>query len=289
MVRALTSAREKGHRAAILCVTIDGLQPADEGDGQIAKDKCLKRVATMLTRRLRGMDMVSRTGEEEFTIVLGEVESVGAAGIVAKALMALFAAPLDVGERPMLLRASIGVAVYPDHGEREKQLWQDADDAMHRAKRDGGGHYLLAVQNTSAHVAQSVELEEHLRTALQEGGLRLHYQLQYHMSGQIRGVEALVRLPHPTLGYVNPDHFIPVAEASGLIHPLGKFVIEEACRQLRLWDERGMTPVRIAVNVSPLQLMRSDSTAEMQQAVLESGVDPALLELEITERAVFEF
>ena len=123
MVRALTSAREKGHRAAILCVTIDGLQPADEGDGQIAKDKCLKRVATMLTRRLRGMDMVSRTGEEEFTIVLGEVESVGAAGIVAKALMALFAAPLDVGERPMLLRASIGVAVYPDHGERETQLW----------------------------------------------------------------------------------------------------------------------------------------------------------------------
>jgi len=249
MVRALTSARERGHRTAILCVTIDGLQLADDGDGQIVKNKCLKRVETMLMRRLRGMDMVARTGEGEFTIVLGEAESLGAAGIVAKALIGLFATPLDVEECPMLLRASIGVAVYPDHGERETQLWQDADDAMHRAKRDGGGRYLLAAQNTSADFAENAELEEHLRTALQEGALRLHYQMQYHMNGQIRGVEALARLPHPTIGYVNPDHFIPLAEASGLIHPLGKFVIEEACRQLRLWDECGMTPVRIAVNV----------------------------------------
>ena len=289
MIRSLALAREKGHRAAILSLTLDPFQQADGGHGQIVKDKCLKRVATMLTRRLRGMDTVARTGEEEFTIVLGEVESVGAAGIVAKALMELFAIPLEVEQCPILLRASIGCAVYPDHGERETQLWQDADAAMRRAKRDGGGRYHLAAPDTSTDVAENVELEDHMRRMLQEGGFRLHYQLQYHMDGQIRGVEALVRLPHPTLGYVSPDRFIPLAEASGLIHPLGKFVIEEACRQLTLWNKPGMTPIRIAVNVSPLQLMRSDFAAEVQRAIMESGVDPALLEIEITERVVLNF
>src|SRR6202048_3608363 len=197
MIRALTSARERGHRAAILCLTSDRFQQAGNGHGQIVKDKCLKRVATMLTRRLRGMDTVARTGEGEFTIVLGEVDSVEAVGIVAKALMELFAIPMEVEECPILLRASIGCAVYPDHGERETQLWQDADAAMRRAKRDGGGRYLLAAQDTSTDVAENVELEHHMRTMLQKGGFRLHYQLQYHMNGQIRGVEALVRLPHP--------------------------------------------------------------------------------------------
>jgi diguanylate cyclase (GGDEF)-like protein len=289
MIRALTSARERGHRAAILCLTLDPFQQTDDGHGQMVKDKCLKRVATMLTRRLRGMDTVVRTGEEEFAIVLGEVENVGAVGVVAKALMELFAITMKVEQCPILFRASIGCAVYPDHGERETQLWQDADAAMRRAKRDGGGRYLLAAQDTSAEVAEDVELENHMRRMLQEGGFRLHYQLQYHMNGQIRGAEALVRLPHPTLGYVSPDRFIPLAEASGLIHPLGKFVIEEACRQLVLWNKAGITSVRIAVNVSPLQLMRSDFAAEVQRAILESGAEPALLEIEITERVVLNF
>jgi diguanylate cyclase (GGDEF)-like protein len=289
MIRAFTSARERGHRAAILCLTLDRFHQADDEQGQIVKDKCLKRVATMLTRRLRGMDTVARTGAKEFTIVLGEVESVEAAGIVAKALMELFAIPLEVEECPVLLRASIGGAVYPDHGEKEMQLWQDAEAAMGRAQRDGGGRYFLTAQDTGINAAENVELEDHMRRILQEGGFRLHYQLQYHMNGQIRGAEALVRLPHPTLGYVNPDRFIPLAEASGLIHPLGKFVIEEACRQLVLWNEAGMIPVRIAVNVSPLQLMRSDFAREVQHAIVKSGVDPALLEMEITERVVLNF
>jgi diguanylate cyclase (GGDEF)-like protein len=268
---------------------MDRFQRADDEHGQIVKDKWMKRVATMLTRRLRGMDTIARTGDEEFTIVLGEVQSVGAAGIVAKALMELFAIPLEVERCPILLRASIGGAVYPDHGEGERQLWQDADAAMRRAKRDGGGRYLLAVQETSTDVAKNLELEDHMRTMLQEGGFRLHYQLQYHMNGQIRGVEALLRLPHPTLGYIFPDLFIPLAEASGLIHPLGKFVIEEACRQFMLWNKAGMTPGRIAVNVSPLQLMRRDFAAEVQHAILTSGIDPAQLEIEITERVVLNF
>jgi diguanylate cyclase (GGDEF)-like protein len=288
MVRTLTSARETGRQAAILCLMLDQFEHADRHE-QIVKDKCMKRVATMLTRRLRGMDTVVRTAEEEFTIVLGEVESVGAVGVVAKALLELFAIPMEVEQCSILLRASIGGAVYPDHGDRETQLWQSADEAMRRAKRDGGGRYLLAARGTSTDAADDVELEHHMRRMLEVRGFRLHYQLQYHMNGRIRGAEALVRLPHPTLGSVSPDRFIPLAEASGLIHPLGKFVIEEACRQLVLWNRAATTPVRIAVNASPLQLIRSDFAMEVQQAILESGADPALLEIEITERAVLNF
>jgi diguanylate cyclase (GGDEF)-like protein len=289
MIRALASASGSGHRAAILCLELDRFQQVKDEHGQEVGDEYLKRVATILTRRLRGMDTVARTGGEEFTIVLGEVESVGAAGIVAKALLEIFTTPLKVERHPILLSASIGVAVYPDHGERHIQLWRDAAAAMNRARQDGGGRYFLAAQDTSTAVTENVGIEAHIRTMLQEGGFRLHYQLQYHMNGQIRGMEALLRLPHSTLGYVSPDRFIPLAEASGLIHPLGKWAIEEACRQLMLWNKSGMTPVRIAVNVSPLQLMRSDFAAEVQQVILESRIDPALLEMEITERVALNF
>jgi diguanylate cyclase (GGDEF)-like protein len=288
MTSTLTSARETGHQAAILCLMLDQFEQADKHE-QIVRDKCMKRVATMLTRRLRGMDTVARTGEEEFTIVLGEVESVGAVGFVAKALLELFEIPMEVEQCSILLRASIGGAVYPDHGDKETQLWQSADEAMRRARRDGGGRYLLAAQGTSTGAADDVELEHHMRRMLEERGFRLHYQMQYHMNGQIRGAEALVRLPHPILGSVSPGRFIPLAEANGLIHPLGNFVIEEACRQLVLWNKAATTPIRIAVNASPLQLMRSDFATEVQQTILESGADPALLEIEITERAVLNF
>ncbi|WP_433983837.1 GGDEF domain-containing protein [Tunturiibacter empetritectus] len=169
MVRALTSTRESGHRAAILCLAIDRFQQADDEHAQIVKDKCMKRIATMLTRRLRGMDTVARTGEEEFTIVLGEVESVGAVGMVAKALLELFAIPMEVEQFSILLRASIGGAVYPDHGDREMQLWQSADEAMRRAKTDGGGRYHLAAQDKSTDAAEDRELEDHMRRMLQEG------------------------------------------------------------------------------------------------------------------------
>jgi diguanylate cyclase (GGDEF)-like protein len=288
MVHTLTSAKERRHRAGVLCLTIDQVQQSAE-HGKIAGPTCMKRVAAMLTRRLRGMDTVARTGDEEFTIVLGELESVGAAGVVAKALVELFAMPVDVEDCPILFRASIGCAVYPDHGDTETLLWRDADAAMHRAKEDGGGRYLLAAQEASSDIAENIELESHMRRMLQEEGFRLHYQLQFHMNGQIRGAEALLRLPHPTLGYISPDRFIPLAEANGLIHALGKFAIEEACRQIKLWSTVGEKPLRIAVNVSPLQLIRSDFAAEVKQAIQDSGIDPVLLEIEITERVVLDF
>jgi diguanylate cyclase (GGDEF)-like protein len=289
MNQAFIAAKERGHRAAVICLDLDRFKLVNDWYGHAVGDACLKCVGTMLTRRLRGMDTVARTGGEEFTIVLGEVESVAAAGIVARALLQVFSSPIEVEGHKIGVGASVGVVVYPDHGTDSAELLRNADMAMYRAKRAGGNRHVLLSSDVGTVAAENEGIETHMRAMLQEGEFHLHYQLQYYRDGQIRGMEALLRLPHPTLGFISPDQFIPIAEENGLIHPLGRWVIEEACRQLMLWNANRATLVRIAVNVSPLQLMRSDFSAEVRQAILQSGIDPSWLEMEITERVMLNF
>jgi diguanylate cyclase (GGDEF)-like protein/PAS domain S-box-containing protein len=289
MSQIFDAASKDGHRASIICLDLDRFKQVNDWYGHAIGDECLKQVGTMLTRRLRGMDVVARTGGEEFTIVLGEVESVAAAGIVARALLQVFAMPIKVGDHSIVLGASMGVAVYPDHGHDSSGLWRSADAAMYRAKRAGGNRHALVASNLTSAPLESAGVETHMREMLQSGGFLLHYQLQYNMTGEIRGMEALLRLPHHNLSFVSPDRFIPIAEENGLIHPLGKWVIEEACRQLMAWNSRLAKPVCIAVNVSPLQLMRPEFAAEVEEAISLSGINPAWLEMEITERVVLNF
>ncbi len=289
MTQAFQSAKERNHKAAIICLDLDRFKQVNDWYGHAIGDECLKRVGSLLTRRLRGMDTVARTGGEEFTLVLAEVESAAAAGIVAKALLQVFSTPIEVEGQKVILGASMGVAVYPDHGNDLTKLWRSADAAMYRAKRAGGNRHMLVSSTVVSTAAETAGVEAHLRAMLQDGGFRLHYQMQYTTAGQVRGVEALLRLPHPNLGYVSPDRFIPIAEENGLIHPLGKWVIEEACRQLVLWNANQETPICVAVNVSPLQLMRTDFVEEVKEVIEKSGIDPTWLEMEITERVVLNF
>ena len=286
MKHGFAAARERGHRAAIICLDLDRFKQVNDRYGHAIGDECLKRVGTMLTRRLRGMDTVARTGGVEFTIVLGEVESVAAAGIVARALLQAFSAPMEIEGHKIVLGASMGVAVYPDHGTDGTQLWKTADAAMYRAKRAGGSRHFLVGGDMTTAAAESLGVDTHMRAMLLERGFQLQYQLQYKLNGEIRGVEALLRLPHPLLGTISPNRFIAIAEENGLIHSLGKWVLEEACRQLMLWNVQRELPVCIAINISPLQLMRPDFLAEVQQVISESGIDPKWLEMEITERVV---
>jgi diguanylate cyclase (GGDEF)-like protein/PAS domain S-box-containing protein len=286
MNRGFATARAEGHRAAIICLDVDRFKQVNDWYGHAIGDECLKRVGSLLTRRLRGMDTVARTGGEEFTIILGEVENVASAGIVAKALLQAFSAPMEIEGHRIILGASLGVAVYPDHGIDAAELLRSADAAMYRAKRAGGNRHEFVGSFITTAAAEVSGVDAHMRTMLQAGELQLHYQLQYNMSGRIRGMEALLRLPDPDLGFVSPDRFITIAEESGLIHLLGKWVIEEACRQLVLWNTDRETPVCIAVNISPLQLMRPDFIPEIRQAISSSGINPAWLEMEITERVV---
>ncbi len=220
--------------------------------------------------------------------MLAEVESVAAAGIVAKALLQVFSLPVDIEEHKILMGASLGIAVFPDHGTDGPELWRRADVAMYRAKRAGGNrHVMLSTDITSA-VAETVEIEAHMHSTLERQQFRLDYQPQYSMDGQIRGLEALLRVLDLNLDPISPDRFVPMAEENGLIHPLGKWALEEACRRLMAWNSLRPTPIGIAINLSPLQLMRADFPREVQEAITRSGINPAWLEMEISERIVLK-
>jgi diguanylate cyclase (GGDEF)-like protein/PAS domain S-box-containing protein len=286
IAQGFTKAQEQRHRTAIICLDLDRFKQINDWYGHAIGDECLKQMATMLTRRLRGMDTVARTGGEEFTILLGEVESVASAEIVAKALLQVFSNPIEIEGHKIILGASMGVAVYPDHGTDASKLWRSADAAMYRAKRAGGNRHLLAASGNIGLRIETLDVDARMRTMLQNDEFQLHYQLQYNLNRQIRGMEALLRLPSLKEGLVSPDRFITIAEDTGLIHPLGKWVLNKACHQLQRWNSRGRVPVRIAINVSPLQLMQPEFVSEVREAVSRSGIDPQWLEMEITERVV---
>lgn len=286
MTQCLSDARERAQRAAIICLDLDRFKYVNDRYGHAIGDECLKRAGTMLTRRLRGMDTVARTGGEEFTILLAEVESVAAASMVAKALLEVFSVPVEIEDHKVLLGASLGVAVYPDHGADGLELWSRADAAMYRAKRAGGNRHVMLNPDITSSAAETAGIQAHMQATLEFEQFRLHYQMQYGMDRQICGMEALLRLPDSTFGPVGPDRFVPIAEESGLIHPLGKWVIADACRQLTIWNSRLTTPISLSINISPLQLMRSGFVLEVQEAIDGSGINPAWLHMEISERAI---
>ena len=194
--------------------------------------------------------------------------------------------PLASEEYPIDVTASFGIAMYPDHGLEAAALWRSADTAMYRVKRSGGNDYVLVSNEISQSTTEANELELFMRRALKEGGLEVYYQPEYWADGSLCGLEALLRLQHPKFGVVHPDRFIPIAEESGLIVPMGNWVLREVCRQSEEWRQRGLEVPRIAINVSPLQFMRMDFSRQVRQAVLETGVAPTTLEIEMTETTV---
>ncbi|ADW67531.1 putative bifunctional diguanylate cyclase/phosphodiesterase [Granulicella tundricola] len=287
--QALITARRNGHRVAILCIDLDRFKQINDWYGHSIGDECLKELGSRLTRRLRGMDVVARVGGEEFTVVLAEVESAQSAMIVANFLLQAIGKVFEVENHTLTMGASIGVAVYPDHGTESDELQRLADLAMYRAKRAGGNRAFIAQESTDPYVDDGSHMEACIRTALAEETFQLHYQLEYRPNGTVRGMEALLRLPRQGGGFIEPDRFIPVAEESGLIYPIGYWVLAQACRQLKMWNTPGREPMRIAVNVSPLQLLRPDYAVSVMNVVQEWGIEPSWLELEITERVVVNF
>jgi EAL domain-containing protein (putative c-di-GMP-specific phosphodiesterase class I) len=180
----------------------------------------------------------------------------------------------------------MGVAVYPNDGTDPDVLWRSADAAMYRAKRSGGNQYLFVSREISTSASENAELEMHMRSALKTSGFELYYQPQYTIDGHLCGLEALLRMHHPRLGLVQPDRFIPIAEESGLIVPIGNWVLEEVCRQSMEWRQQDLPQMRIALNVSFLQFMRTDFSTQVRQALARSGMPAHFLELEMTETTV---
>jgi diguanylate cyclase (GGDEF)-like protein len=282
---ALAHAHHRRRRVAIVSMDIDHFDEVAERYGEAACDICLDRVGYWLHRRVRGMDTVARTGVHGFTIVLAELDDHFDIYRVAEALLKIFAEPVKVGDQPIVLTASLGIAVYPDDGHEFERLEHAADTAMHQA-RASGGHRIAMFSLRSK---ERTELAAYMQGALKAGGFRLHYQPQYTPAGVLCKFEALLRLPGKEKTFIPPDLFIPVAEETGLIEELGMWVIQEASCQLRTWKTQFGRSIPIAVNVSPLQLKSAGFAEAALSMIRGCGADPASIEFEITERAVLNF
>lgn len=286
MEQALVSAARQGKKAAVICLDLDRFKQINDTYGHNVGDQCLQEVAERLRSRLRAADTVARSGGEEFTIVLDDLACAADAEKVAEDLLAALRRPVIAEQYPIDISASFGIAIYPDHGSEAGELWKSADAAMYRVKRSGGNHFVLVSHEISHSTSEANELEIFMRRALKEGGFEVYYQPEYHANGSCRGLEALLRLHHPKYGMISPDRFIPIAEESGLIVPVGNWVLREVCRQSEEWRADGFTVGRIAINVSPLQFMRMDFSRQVRQVLAEMRVAPGNLEIEMTETTV---
>jgi len=283
---ALARGRRNGTSAATLAVGLDGFKLVNESLGHLAGDQLLRETSRRLRGALRESDALARGGGDEFLVCLSDIDHdpSTAARAVADKLLAALSVPFDVGGARFHIGASVGIALWPRHGERTDELLRAADTALHAAKSAGGGQ--VAIFTPSAgDLRARLTLTRRLRHALHAGELALHFQPVIDLdSGRPVGVEALVRWHDPERGTVAPGEFIPAAEASGLIVELGDWVANAACRQLRAWQVIGLD-VDVAINVSPRQLQRGDVAARLEAAVRRHGVPPQRLVVEITESA----
>lgn len=279
---------ESGHRQfALLNIDLDNFATINESLGHSLGDQLLVEVARRLQKLLPESDAIARIGGDEFNVILDRGEGMPWIDLLAQRMIEALAAPFVLGGHRVYVGASIGIVLYPTDGGDAETLQSNADTALHQAKVQGRGMLRFFSPEMGLRAKQRLTLEAELRRALERRELCVHYQPQVDLiSGEIVGLEALVRWRHPQRGLVPPNEFIPLAEESGLVVPLGDWVLREVCRQIRQWTERGLAPRQTAVNVSAVQLSRGLLVASIRQALAETGIAPQQLELEITESFV---
>ncbi|MDC7785816.1 EAL domain-containing protein [Rhodoplanes sp. TEM] len=282
-------ARAGRRRFAVLFLDLDRFKYINDTLGHAAGDLLLKEVATRLASCVGADDVVSRLGGDEFLVLLRSVSDADGVAEVARAILAAVAAPIVVLDQECRISVSIGGAFYPTDGHDAETLARNADAAMYLAKEEGRGCFRLFSPVIERRSFERLVLETGLRGALERNELVLHYQPKRRIAtGDISGIEALVRWRHPALGLVSPARFVPLAEETGLIVPIGRWVLATACAQAVAWQNQGLAPLRVAVNLSPRQFADESLLADIEAALAQSGLRPDLLELEITETVVVE-
>jgi diguanylate cyclase (GGDEF)-like protein/PAS domain S-box-containing protein len=289
LAMAINSARRHHQRLAILFLDLDLFKRINDTLGHSVGDRVLEEMASRLKLCMREADTVSRMGGDEFTILMSEIAEVEDAVRLARRLIDAISQPFLVEDRELFVTTSIGISVFPEDGDNPEVLVKNADIAMYRAKDLGRNSYQLYTPQMNAKSFERLAMENELRKALERGEFLLNYQVKMNLdTGGIAGAEALVRWHHPDLGVVPPADFIPLAEDTGLIIPLGEWVLRAACLQNKAWQDRGLPPIRMAVNISPHQFNQADLVGRVRAILAESDLDPKFLELEVTESVLME-
>jgi diguanylate cyclase (GGDEF)-like protein/PAS domain S-box-containing protein len=284
LAQAMGQARRGGRKLALLCVDLDGFKPVNDAMGHAAGDALLAAVAERLRSSLRTSDTVARLAGDEFTVLLTEIAGPNDVALVCRKILDILVAPFTLAWRDVHVSASIGVATFPEDGVEVDLLLANADAAMYRAKEAGRNRYQFFSRSMHARAVAQMELEAELRLALERDELVLHYQPQVNpKDGRLVGVEALVRWNHPRQGLLAPARFIHVAEETGLIVPLGEWVMRAACRQSRAWIDDGFPPLRVAVNLAAQQFEEPRLVDRIAAWLIEQRLQPTQLEVEITE------
>lgn len=295
---AVLASGASGRPMAVLFLDLDNFKRVNDSLGHGAGDELLCLVAARLRRTLRHDDSpgavyssghIARLGGDEFVVILPDLANVEDAGILAGRLIEELQAPMQIAKHSLVITPSIGIAVFPTDGNNADSLLRNADLAMYFAKRRGPGTYAYFDPQMTTAARQRFAVEQQMRGALQRGEFSVHYQPLFDVdNGTLAGFEALLRWTNPELGMVAPAEFIPIAEETGLIGELGAWVLRTACMQASAWRDQGLPPARLAVNVSSQQFASREFPQLVASIVRESGIDPAYLELEITESVLMK-
>jgi len=286
---AIQNARRYDRNFAVLFIDLDRFKNINDTLGHDAGDKLLQEMGTRLTHTVRASDVVARLGGDEFVVLVQEVAEPKQVAAVARKILSALVEPMSIQGQECRVTASIGICMYPSEGRNEQSLMKNADIAMYRAKEDGKNNYKFYSEEINIHTFERMALETSLRRGLERNEFFLHYQAKLDLhTKRVTGVEALVRWQHPDLGVVPPVQFIPLAEETGLIVPIGKWVLNTACAQNVAWQREGLPPLSMAVNLSARQFADEDLVKDIADALENSGMTPELLELELTESMVIQ-
>lgn len=297
---ALSTAKRRNEKVSLLFIDLDHFKNINDSYGHHVGDQVLTQTASRIKSSVRISDVltigldgsenkVARLAGDEFTVLLCEVNDVDNAVTIAQRVLDSLSQPFILDSHTIYITATIGIALYPDDSDNVQELLQNADVAMYHAKENGRNNYQFFSEELNVYHKNRLSIENDLRSAILNDELVIYYQPQFNAElNEIIGFEALLRWEHPIKGLLSPDQFINIAEASGLIVPIGAWVLEQACKQAYEWSQRGTKPYRMAVNLSALQFNHKNLSEQVLHALEVSGLNPSLLELEITESAIIQ-
>ena len=284
LARALALAHRHERRLAVLFLDIDHFKHINDSLGHLLGDDLLRAVGRELTMCVRSSDTVSRHGGDEFVVVLSELEHAEDAAMGAQKIIAALARPHQLGGHALHITVSVGISVYPDDGSDAETLLKSADMALYHAKNQGRDGYQFFEPGLNARAVERHSIEEGLHNALDQREFELFYQPKMNLrTGAVAGAEALIRWRHPDRGLIEPAQFVPIAEDSGLIRPIGRWVVHEACLRARAWQDAGLRPIPVSVNISAIEFRSRSFLDTIVDILKETGLAPRYLEVELTE------